>query len=151
MATTFFKNTIHLVFRVKCSSIRIRECDLDSLFRYIGGIISKLNAIPFEIGGMPDHMHILCTVPKTMALCDFVCKIKCSSSRWLKTVHERYIDFCWQDGYGAFSVSPSVENRTARYIRNQAEHHKNVKFTDEYKSVLDAYGVDYDESSAFND
>ena len=151
MATTFVKNTIHLVFRVKISSIRIREDDLEPLFKYLGGTISKLGAIPFEIGGRPDHIHIMCTIPKTIALCQFVCKIKAASSKWLKTIHERYIDFCWQDGYGAFSVSPSVEPITARYIRNQAEHHKTKSFTDEYKSILDSYDIDYDDQYAFDD
>ena len=147
MANAFVKNTIHLVFHIKISSIYIRECDLESLFRYIGGTISKLGAIPFEIGGRPDHIHIMCTVPKTIALCNFVSKIKSSSSRWLKTVHDRYINFCWQDGYGAFSVSPSVEERTAYYIRNQAEHHKTIRFEDEYKYILDAYGIEYDDNT----
>ena len=89
------------------------------------------------------HVHILCTLPKTMALSDFVRSIKANSSRWIKTLGSHYAGFEWQTGYGAFSVSPSVIDKTIDYINNQAEHHKTVSFSDEYKAFLAAYKVEF--------
>ena len=64
---------------------------------------------------------------------------------------EYYEFFQWQKGYGAFSVSPSLMERTTRYILAQAEHHKTKTYREEYKEILDAYGVDHDEYYAFRD
>lgn len=129
----------------------MRENDLPRIFQYIGGIIREMNAIPMEIGGMKDHVHIFMSLPKTVALTDFVRDIKANSSRWIKQIDHYYAPFAWQDGYGAFSVSPSLSEKTVNYIRNQKEHHRKRSFREEYKLFLDAYGIDYDEKYAFSD
>ena len=129
----------------------MREEDLDRVFRYLGGIVREAGAIPFAIGGVVDHVHILTTLPKTIALADFVRIVKAKSSKWIKTVDTYYEFFQWQEGYGAFSVSPSLMERTAKYIFNQAEHHNTHSYCEEYGQMLDAYGVDYDERYAFGD
>ena len=53
------------------------------------------------------------------------------------------------DGYGAFSVSPSLLDKTINYIRKQEEHHRKRSFHDEYKSFLERYNISYDEKYAF--
>ena len=135
MAGTLTKIDIHLIFHVSSTSITVRPDDLPTLSRYIAGIIRHLDGIPIEIGGMPDHLHVLTSLPKTMSLSNFV----------------RYAAFSWRRGYGAFSVSPSVLERTALYIRNQSRHHQKRSFREEYKAFLSAYGVEYDKLFAFSD
>ena len=51
-------------------------------------------------------------------------------------MHERGLTFQWQDGYGAFSVSPSQLDKVTAYIRNQREHHKKVTFEQEFLALL---------------
>ena len=82
---------------------------------------------------------------------DFVRAIKAKSSKWLKTLDVYYESFQWQEGYGAFSVSPSLMGRTKKYIFGQAEHHKMKSFHDEYCETLNAYGIEYDGRYAFGD
>ena len=151
MASTLVKIYIHVVFHVKSSGIEMREEDLKQVFAYIGGIIRGIGGIPIQIGGMPDHVHILTVVPKTMSLADFVRSIKAQSSKWMKSLDASYRQFAWQEGYGAFSVSPSLLKKTISYIQGQPEHHKKRTFIEEYKLFLDAYGIDYDELFAFKD
>ena len=139
------------MFHVKSTSIAMRDEDLPQMFRYIGGIIKGLGGIPIEIGGVKDHVHILTSLPKSMSLSDFVRDIKANSSKWIKTIESCYAKFAWQDGYGAFSVSPTLLDKTITYIRNQEEHHKKRTFEEEYKLFLDHYGVKYDERFAFGD
>ena len=145
MANTYIKINIHLVFHTKSRGIPMRKEDLPLIFEYIGGIIKKVNGIPFMIGGVENHIHVLATLPKTMTLPDFVRTIKANSSRWIKQIDAYYAQFCWQDGYGAFSVSPSLLNIAINYIRNQEEHHKKQTFQEEYRSILTAQGIPYDE------
>ena len=51
--------------------------------------------------------------------------------------------FSWQEGYGAFSVSASQTANVVRYIENQAAHHTNKSFEDEFVEFLFRYGVAY--------
>ncbi|MBR5685917.1 MAG: IS200/IS605 family transposase [Muribaculaceae bacterium] len=145
MANTYVKNIIHIVFHIKSKTSPILADDLNRVFKYIGGITKGIGGTLIEIGGMPDHIHLLTALPKTMALSDFVKTIKANSSRWIKELNPYYIGFSWQDGYGAFSVSATVVPKVINYIRNQEKHHKQQAFIDEYKSFLIAYGIDYDE------
>ena len=151
MASTLVKINIHLVFHVKSTGIRIREEDLERLFSYLGGIIRSIGGSPVQVGGMPDHIHILSSLPKTLSLADFVRTIKADSSKWIKTLDDYYQSFAWQEGYGAFSVSASQMKHTISYIMGQAEHHKKRTFIEEYKLFLEAYGIEYDEMFAFKD
>ena len=151
MASTLVKINVHLVFHVKSTGITMRENDLERVFSYLGGIIRNIGGIPFQIGGMPDHVHILSSMPKTLSLADFVRTIKADSSKWIKTLDDYYLSFAWQEGYGAFSVSPSQMKNTISYIVRQPVHHKKRTFIEEYKLFLDAYDIDYDERFAFKD
>ena len=141
MANTYTQLYTHIVFHVKSIGIIMRDEDLERVFQYIGGIIRDEGAIPFAVGGVADHIHILTTLPKNMSLADFMRVIKANSSKWLRRLDSYYESFRWQDGYGAFSVSPSLMKRTTHYILTQAEHHKTKTFHDEYCEVLDAYGI----------
>lgn len=151
MASTLVKINIHLIFHIKISSVKIKEDDLNRVFAYIGGIIKGAHGIPIEIGGRPDHIHILTTLPKTMALSEFVRTIKSNSSKWMKELDARYKMFEWQDGYGAFSVSSTLMDKTVNYIRGQEEHHVKRSAKEEYKMFLDAYNVEYDERYLVDD
>ncbi len=151
MASTLVKIDIHITFHVKSTGMTIRPSDLGRLFTYIAGILKKRNAIPFEIGGMPDHLHILTSLPKDMTLSNLVRDIKADSSKWIKALSPDYHTFAWQEGYGAFSVSPSLLDKTVQYIRQQPQHHQKMSFQEEYKMFLDAYHMEYDEKFAFGD
>ena len=129
----------------------MRTEDLQRIYRYIGGIIKGLEGIPIEIGGTSNHVHILTSLPKSLALTDFIREIKANSSKWIRQLDTHYTQFAWQDGYEAFSVSPSLLEKTVQYIRSQEEHHKKRSFSEEYRLFLDAYGITYDERYAFGD
>lgn len=151
MASSLVKLDVHIMFHVKSTGLNLRVDDLPRIFAYIGGIINGLGGIQMIVGGMPDHIHILTSLPPTKALSDFVRTIKADSSKWIKSLDASYSKFAWQDGYGAFSVSASILDKTENYIRNQAEHHKRRSFNDEYRALLEKYGVQYDERYAFSD
>ncbi len=62
---------------------------------------------------------------------------------------EHGVDFKWQEGYGAFSVSPSQVEVVEKYIRHQAEHHKKRSFEEEFVFLLKSSGIDYDPRYVF--
>ena len=145
MGNSYLKIYLHLIFHVKSTGQLMRVDDLPRIFQYIGAIIKSNGGIPIQIGGMPDHIHILTKLPKDSTVPDYARNIKAESSRWMKTINSSYRSFSWQEGYGAFSVSASALPRVIRYITEQAEHHSHKSFSDEYKEFLNAYGIEYDE------
>jgi len=54
-------------------------------------------------------------------------------------------NFAWQEGYGAFTVSPSEREAVRRYIEQQAEHHRTRTFREEYLELVRRSGVEFDE------
>jgi hypothetical protein len=54
-------------------------------------------------------------------------------------------DFHWQNGYGAFSLSPAHVEPVRSYVATQEEHHRKVTFQDELRRLLTKYGVEWDE------
>jgi putative transposase len=123
----------------------IREDIEDELFSYLGGILKNNRSIPLKIGGTPDHVHVLCTLPKTISLADLTEEIKKSSSKWIKTKGIHYRSFYWQNWYGGFSVGWSQVEHVKEYISNQKRHHAKVTAMDEYKILLDENGVEYED------
>ncbi len=151
MANTYTQLYTHVVFHTKNTGIVMREEDLGRVFEYISGIIRSEGSIPFAVGGVADHIHVLMTLPKNKSLADFMRVIKANSRKWLRRLDSYYESYRWQDGYGAFSVSPSLMKRTTNYILTWAEHHKTKAYHDEYCEILDAYGIEYDERYAFGE
>ncbi len=72
-------------------------------------------------------------------------ELKSHSSKWVKTKGPGYENFYWQDGYGAFSVTPSDVDKVIEYIANQHQHHSTITFQDEFRGYLNKYKVEYDE------
>ena len=145
MSQSFVQIYVHIVFRTKNSVHFISEEIEEELYSYIGGILRNYSSISIQIGGMSEHVHLLCTLPKTMTLPKLIEEVKKSSSKWMKTKGSKYEKFFWQDGYGGFSVSSSKVETLKKYILNQKEHHKKMSFIEEYKQFLDEYGIEYDD------
>lgn len=70
-------------------------------------------------------------------------ELKKATSIWSIEQHEP--QFGWQDGYSAFSVSPSHCEAVKRYVATQEEHQRKTSFVDELKHLLAKNGVKYDE------
>lgn len=144
MSQSLVKINVHIVFSTKYRKPIIREEVREKLQAYMVGTAADLGSYVYELYANPEHVHILCTLPKTMDVADLVSKIKSSSSKWMKP--EGIPDFRWVRGYFACSVSESVLPVVVKYILNQPEHHQKAEFQDEYRGFLDENGMEYDEA-----
>ena len=144
MPSTHLSLHFHVVFSTKNREPRITEKSRDRLHAYLGGVARTSGAIPEAIGGVADHVHLLLGLPATARLADVVRDIKAVSSKWM---HDEAGDraFAWQEGYGAFTVSPSLREIVKSYIARQEEHHRKRTFQEEYRELLQRCGVDFDE------
>lgn len=98
---------------------------------------------PETIGGVADHVHLLASLRPVHCLADLMRDLKKNSTNWVKQNLDR--NFAWQEGYAAFTVSPSATDAVRNYIANQEAHHGKHSFVDELKKLLGKAGVPYDE------
>lgn len=145
MGQSLAKNYLHIIFSTKHRSALIDEFIEPELHSYLGGICNELQSFPIKIGGYRDHVHILCMLSKKIALIKLLEELKSHSSKWIKTKKDRYKNFFWQDGYGAFSVSPSETEKVKGYIEKQHQHHKTITFQEEYRQILTMHQIEFDE------
>lgn len=142
---SLIRHTYHIVFSTKDRVPLIDKELRPHLYEYIGGIIRKENGVLIEIGGMDDHVHILCHMHQSTASADMIRHIKSGSSRWINEDKKTRSRFSWQTKYGSFTVSRSNENSVRTYIQNQEEHHRNQNFQDEFRALLKKHDIAFDE------
>jgi REP element-mobilizing transposase RayT len=145
MSHTYSKLLTHVTFSTKDRAPIIPPLLQPKLFAYMGGIVRDVGGSALEIGGMPDHVHLLILTPPKLALSDLMREVKAGSSRWMSTQTETMGRFSWQTGFGAFSNSQKEVPFVRAYIQNQGEHHRKKTFKEELLGLLEAYQVEYDE------
>jgi putative transposase len=137
---------VHIVFSTKDRRPFLQNrAILDETHNYLGGPFNRLDRPVLLVGGVADHVHILCRLGRTIAIADLVKELKRESSKWIKTKDADLEQFHWQNGYGAFSVSPGHLEALRKYIANQEDHHRKESFQDEFRRLLKKYGLEWDE------
>ena len=117
----------------------------ERLWPFLGGIARQNEMTAIQIGGMPDHVHILLSLPSTISLAKAMQLIKGGSSKWVHDTFPEHCLFAWQAKYGAFSVSVSQLEKTIAYIKNQENHHRKLTFQEEFLALLKKHNITYDE------
>jgi len=145
MAGSFASLYYHLVFSTKDRRRLITPDIAPRIYEYIGGIIRAKLGVSMLIGGMPDHTHILTSLDKTIAVADALRDIKSNSTSWIRETFPAFAKFSWQEGYGAFTVSPGELDQVKAYIAGQEAHHRTVTFQEEFLEFLHRYQIPYDE------
>ena len=143
MAQSLSKVYIHCVFSTKNGEHLITDIIRKDLHAYIIGTLSNIGSFVNEIYANSDHIHVLCTLPRTITIAELISKMKTSSSKWIK--NQGIMNFSWQGGYGTFSVSSSKVTVVERYIQNQQQHHKKISFKDELRKFFNEYKIDFNE------
>jgi putative transposase len=146
MAHTYPNVLIHCVFSTKERRSLIPETLATMLFKYLNGIGSNIHVPVIAAGGTPNHVHLLIALPASITLAKAMQTFKANSSRW---IGEHGINFAWQNGYAAFSVSASNRDAVREYIAHQPEHHQKHSFEDEFVALLRKSGVSYDPKFVF--
>jgi putative transposase len=122
---------VHYVWTVKHRAEVLDKSFRIELFQHIKEEALKKNIFIDSINGVEDHVHCLVSLTATQTIAEVIKNIKGESSNWLNKKAFVQGHFKWQDGYGAFAVSPQNIKKVRNYIFNQEAHHKKQKFDDE--------------------
>ncbi len=144
MSQSLVSSIYHIVF-----STKDRRCwfedkeDRVLLHAYLTGIAKHQKCPAIIVGGVADHVHILCRFNKHAIVPKLVQELKRSSSLWMKSKGDRFSEFSWQSGYGAFSLSESLVEPSRKYIVQQETHHLSFTFQEEYLRILKKANIEY--------
>jgi REP element-mobilizing transposase RayT len=142
---SYISSHFHCVFSTKERRRLITPVLRERLWPFLGGIarLNKMKAI--EIGGVEDHVHLLLSLPSTMAVAKAMQLIKGGSSKWIHETFPEQRGFAWQEKYGAFGVSVSQLDKIIEYIKGQEVHHRKLTFQEEFLALLNKHRIEYDE------
>jgi len=130
---------LHLVFSTKERNLFLRDKAVrDALHAYLGGVSKTAECPPLIVGGVEDHVHLLCRFGRTITQAEWVKELKRVSNGWLKEQGRDYADFEWQGGYADFSVSQSNLEQVKQYSVSQEEHHRKMTFRMKFAPVTQA-------------
>ncbi|HYG77715.1 MAG TPA: IS200/IS605 family transposase [Planctomycetota bacterium] len=143
MSHTFTNLLTHIVFSTRERRPTMSAPLRSRLFPYMGGIVRDLKS-----KALIDHVHLVISLSPTIAISDFMSKLKGNSSKW---VNENQAEtFAWQTGYAAFSVSQSNMEAVEKYIAKQEEHHRKLSFKEEFLALLERHGLDHKSPYVFD-
>jgi REP element-mobilizing transposase RayT len=143
---SYTNQLIHAVVRTHKSEPTLpSDYRVKFLYQEMYGIIKNKGGYLYRINSMPDHVHLLFTLPAKTSLSEFMQALKAYSSKIIKTKDgfERFV--AWGEGYAALSKSMEDKQKIINYIINQQEHHKCTAFKDEYSAFIKEMGLDLDE------
>ena len=143
MGSTFFSLHYHVVFSTKERRPLIHAAWRPRLHAYLGGMVKGMNGVAENVGGVEDHVHLLVSLRPAHCLADVMRDLKKDSTNWIKENLARR--FAWQEGYAAFTVSPSAIGAVRHYVSSQEAHHAKYSFVDELKELLGRAGIEYEE------
>ncbi|MGA8657978.1 MAG: transposase [Chthoniobacterales bacterium] len=144
MAQSLARLLIHLIFATKNREPYFADPTIrKDLHAYLAATANHLSCPSLRVGGVADHVHIVCALNRALSVATLVAKLKVSSNQGLK---EKFLSqFSWQNGYAAFSVADSTLESVVEYVSKQDEHHKRLTFQEEYRAFLNRHHVNFDE------
>jgi putative transposase len=124
---------VHLVWSTKNRAPILTPVLKAEVYKVINDIANDHEIYLDCINGAEDHVHLLVRLRTDQSVADIVKTIKGNSWEYFKDDEDRYVT--WQDGFAAFSVSPSHLKRVRSYIYNQEKHHRDKSFVEEMKEI----------------
>ena len=136
---------VHIIYSTKDRFPCLAPSTRPHLHAYLATVARNSGCEGYRVGGTADHIHLAVRLSRTIAIAGLVEELKTSLSKWLKMQQPELRRFSWQRGYAAFSVCQNELADLVTYVSNQDEHHKTRTFQEEYRALLQRYGVPYDE------
>ena len=123
----FWRHYYHVVWAAKERNPFIDELLEPHLYRYLMSKAGELGVYLHAIGGRPDHVHVVATIPPKHSVSWFVKTLKGSSAHFVNhgLARRSEFHFAWQRGYGSLTLGQKQLAAAIAYVERQEEHHLN--------------------------
>ena len=113
------------------------------LFDHIRAKCHEQRAFVYALNGMSDHVHLVCGLPTTVSIGDFIGKIKGTSAHAInrKASRQGDLQMClyWQPGFGILTLTQEVLPRVVAYVENQKQRHATGRLSARLERCDDGY------------
>ena len=123
MREPFTQLYVHLVWSTWDRQPFITSEIQPRIFAALADKCRGLKCEPLAIGGISDHVHLLCRFHPSISIFDLVKELKGSTSHLVTHEIARSASFKWQGAYGAFTIRKSEIPQVKDYSLNQEQHH----------------------------
>ena len=123
--SSYWRFFVHLIWATKGREPLIDDAEEALIRRSWKRTMNDMQIIPHAIGVMPDHVHLVLSVPPKIAIADLIHRLKGASSHAVNhvdTVHSSKV-FGWQTEYGGLTIGEGSLSRVIAYVENQRDHH----------------------------
>ncbi len=123
MNMSFYRAFYHLVWATKYrSALLIEETEVFA-YEVIRSKAVQLQVMVFALNGTTDHVHLVASIPPSIAVGEVVKQVKGITSFRLNQSGNRSTPFVWQSGFSMFTFDEKRLPNYIRYVERQKEHH----------------------------
>ncbi len=122
---TYWRLFYHVIWTTKRREPLVSLDVAGPLHSVIGAKATEMGALVHGVGGTADHVHLVASVPPTMALSEFVRQVKGASSHFANHQLNLSASFNWQAEYGIVSFDAKLLDKVVEYVKGQQQHHLN--------------------------
>ncbi|NIJ54834.1 transposase [Dyadobacter arcticus] len=151
MSRSYSQVYIHFVLAVRYRQAIILPHWKQTLHNFITAITQNNGHDVLAIGSMPDHLHLLVNLNSVQSMSDFMEIVQKKSKEFINQRNFTPIPFEWQEGFGGFSISILDIEKETRYVFNQEQHHRHIKFRAEFIALLREWKIPFDDRTIFED
>ena len=124
MSDTYTEIYYHFIWATKMrGAMLVPEIEL-SLYKSIYASCRDLGVIIHALNGMPDHLHLACSLPTTVTVAGVMQQVKGSSAHLINHLPGGRHPLAWQPGYGALTFANRDLETITGYVENQQKHHQ---------------------------
>lgn len=121
----FWKCYYHIVWGTKNRQSIISAAMEIVIFQAIRSKSEDLKCPILAINGISDHVHVAVSIRPSLAVADWIGKIKGVSSREVNLAFADLKEkFRWQEAYGVLTFGTRNRSFVVSYVENQKEHHR---------------------------
>ena len=115
----------HFTWHTQANAPLITPAVESKLWNHIKAKCVQHAVHPIEVGGTPDHVHLVISAPPTVCVAELVGQLKGASSHFVNHDLRGGPKFAWQKGYGCLTLARRNVDALRRYVREQKTRHAN--------------------------
>jgi putative transposase len=113
----------HIVWATKRREPLITPDVEPMIYGFLRSKAIGLEAIVFALNGITDHVHMVVSIPPSIAVSTFIGQVKGVASTKFNKSGVRAEPLFWQEGFGVFSFDGKRLPNHIAYVERQKEHH----------------------------
>jgi putative transposase len=120
---SYWQTFYHIVWSTKRREPLIIPEVESQIYGFIRNKAIGLGGIVFALNGMPDHVHLVASIPPALAVSTFIGQVKGVASTKFNKLGMQGIPLFWQEEYGVFTLDHKRLPNLIAYVENQKIHH----------------------------